>query len=71
MSGLTFDTLRRANIARIPLFKDAHGRVVLENYIRMHPKAAGARTLTQARIMAFGRKQSQHGIDKAENRRYK
>ena len=46
-----------------------HGPDSLENYIRQHPKAAGARTLTQARIMAFGRKVSQHGIDVAMNRR--
>ena len=28
----------------------------LENYISMHPKAKGARTLTEARKMAFGHK---------------
>lgn len=28
----------------------------LDNYISMHPKAAGAKTLTQARKLAFGTK---------------
>lgn len=28
----------------------------LSNYIAMHPKARGARTLTEARILAFGKK---------------
>jgi hypothetical protein len=38
-----------------------HGRS-LEGYIAIHPKAAGARTLTQARIMAFGEKESRVGV---------
>jgi hypothetical protein len=33
----------------------------LSNYIDMHPKAKGARTLTQARIMAFGPKTKRVG----------
>jgi hypothetical protein len=37
----------------------------LENYIKQHPRAAGCRTLTDARIVAFGRKRSCHGADKA------
>jgi hypothetical protein len=34
----------------------------LANYIRQHPKASGARTLTEARRLAFGSKKSQHGM---------
>lgn len=34
----------------------------LENYIKQHPKAKGARTLTEARRMAFGSKKSMHGL---------
>jgi hypothetical protein len=33
----------------------------LSNYIDMHPKAKGARTLTQARILAFGPKTKRVG----------
>ncbi len=37
----------------------------LDNYIKQHPKAKGARNLTQARRAAFGEKRSLHGVDKA------
>lgn len=33
----------------------------LESYISMHPKARGAKTLTQARQMAFGFKKKNYG----------
>lgn len=33
----------------------------LANYISMHPKAAGAKTLTQARALAFGAKKKNYG----------
>lgn len=34
----------------------------LENYIKQHPKAQGAATLTEARRMAYGEKKSMHGL---------
>lgn len=34
----------------------------LKNYIEQHPIAKGARTLTEARKLAFGNKRSQHGL---------
>lgn len=34
----------------------------LANYIKQHPKATGARSLTEARKLAFGMKKSQHGM---------
>lgn len=33
----------------------------LQNYCSMHPKANGAKTLTQARDMAFGKKTKNYG----------
>jgi hypothetical protein len=33
----------------------------LANYIALNPKAKGAKTLTEARKMAFGAKQKNHG----------
>lgn len=35
----------------------------LQNYIKLHPKATGARTLTEARKLAFGTKRSLHGLN--------
>jgi hypothetical protein len=33
----------------------------LENYVQQHPKAQGARTLTEARTLAFGERESRVG----------
>lgn len=36
----------------------------LENYLKMHPKAKGAKTLTEARLKAFGPKPKRLHFDK-------
>lgn len=34
----------------------------LDNYVAQHPKAQGAKSLTEARVMAFGERESKVGV---------
>jgi hypothetical protein len=54
-------TRKVETIADRPINSTWTGRS-LDNYIAMHPKAAGARSLTEARQKAFGEKQPKVGV---------